>query len=259
MPVELPEQAKSRLRDLELAKMSAEDAMRGTAMRLSGLSPDADPELCDKLAGERQRQSHRHSQLTQLVSRCRQWLAELPRDSVLQVAPPISGVELKPGAIEAARHEIAALRQQLIAVRGASLPVSDQKALAEQYVVKLMRQGKPTVAVVRDELKVTPRGDMVAAEDVLALLAWAAPDAVLRSLEREIDHLPERSGALPQSERLARVAELEAQLLTLERHEESLIMQAAAVGQEVLPRLDMSPLALLNVALVKNPSAVEAA
>jgi len=52
------------------------------------------------------------------------------------------------------------------------------------------------------------RGDMAADEDVLALLAWAAPDLLCDALERELAAQPARADALSASERMRRVAEL---------------------------------------------------
>lgn len=257
--VELPAEAKNKLQNLELARMSAEDAGRAAASRLNTFV-DADPELREKLADEQGKQARRHGALTQTVSKLRQWLAELPRGVTLESAPPVT-VELKSGeklsdVIAAVRNEIAALRERLEAVKRAPLPLPDMKQLAEEYVVRLMRQARPSVAVVGDSLRVGFRGDMAAAEDVLALVAWAAPESLCRALEREIEKLPTRADALPADERIRRVAELEAQLIALERKEEILIERAQADGLDVLRRPDANPAAVLCVTVVKAQAQV---
>lgn len=65
--VVLPDRAKSKLRDLELARMGAEDASRAAASRLNNLPRDVDQQLRDKLANERSKQTYRHGQLSQLL------------------------------------------------------------------------------------------------------------------------------------------------------------------------------------------------
>jgi hypothetical protein len=74
-------------------------------------------------------------------------------------------------AIEAVRGEIAELKRQLDVTRRAPLPQADQRALVESFVIELMRRGRPSVAVVGDKLRLQFRGDMLAPEDVLALIA----------------------------------------------------------------------------------------
>jgi hypothetical protein len=75
-----------------------------------------------------------------------------------------------------------------------------------------------------------------AADDVMALLCW--PEQMVAALEKQIDTLPTRADAMPAAERVRRVGELEATLLELERHEESLILKAQGDGIEVLRRVD---------------------
>ena len=66
-------------------------------------------------------------------------------------------------------------------------------------------------------------------------------------LERRLPELP---GALAQNERHNRIGELSVQCLELERKEESLILQGAATGQDILRRADADPRAVLSVAVV---------
>jgi hypothetical protein len=146
------------------------------------------------------------------------------------------------------RKEIAGLRQQLVTVKAAPLPLDDMRELVESFVVELMRRGQPGVAIVGDKLRVLFRGDMAAPEDVLALLAWAAPEQVCRALEREVGKLlPVRADALPPQERIRLLAELEAQLLDRERYESALIESARESGVEILFRADADPSAVLGV------------
>jgi hypothetical protein len=56
-----------------------------------------------------------------------------------------------------------------------------------------------------------------------------------------------------------RIAELEAQLMTLEAKEESLITQAATTGQEILRRVDASPACVLGLRIAQAQAKTEAA
>jgi hypothetical protein len=61
-----------------------------------------DQRLRDRLASERDRQNHRHAQLSQLLNRLQQWLGELRGSVALAPAPPVS-VELQSGRPTASR------------------------------------------------------------------------------------------------------------------------------------------------------------
>src|SRR5262249_34854081 len=149
--------------------------------------------------------------------------------------------------LAAVRGEISALHGKLARVKAAPLPQADQKELVEQYVIGLMRQAAPNVAVVGDRLRVGFRGDVYAPEDVAALVSWLAPELVCRALERELAAQPERAGALPKLERLRQEAELEAQVYELERKEEALILRGADDGIELMRRPNADPRAVLGV------------
>jgi hypothetical protein len=255
---ELPEAARERLVELEAGRMQAEDAMRGFAQRTASLPTDR-TELLAWLESERAKQSQKHGVLHQLHNRVQQWLTQLPAGSALEEAPPPVMEHKANGDLNAAivsvRAEIARLRVELQSTRMASLPKADQKKLAEDYVVGLMRQAAPNVAIVGDRLRVAFRGDCVAAEDTAALLAWVAPDTFLRALERAIDAVPERADALPVDQRKQRVGELEAALDQAERAEQVLLHQAHESGIDILPRADVSPAAYLGVVVVNAAKA----
>jgi hypothetical protein len=249
--VELPESARDKLLALQLASDAALDSARSSNARLQSLPQDAADAMRTRLAAERDRHNTRHNQLSRLLSASRQWIAQQRPGIVLEVAPAVS-VALKNGetlsaAIGSVREEIAATKRDLQSVRSAPMPASELKRLAEERVVSLMRQGKVGVAIVRDELKLSFKGDMAAPEDVLALLSWFAPEQLLRRLEYEIDQLPARDDALSADARIKRAAELEAQLLELERREEALVMRAADDGLDVLRRPDANPCCVLGV------------
>jgi hypothetical protein len=258
--VQLPEAANKKLSDIQLARMSAEDAMRGANARANALGPNADRELQARLLAERDKFNFKFQQLSQLVHRLNQWLTEL-RGVTLEPSPPVS-VSLKKGqtlssALEAVRSEVQALRQHLAAVKVSPLPITDQEKLAESYVIQLLNTARPTVAVVRDQLRITWRDSVIASiDDLIPVLAFVAPDALYAALVRSIKQQPVRADAMPAEERMQRVAELETQLERLEQREESLILRAHGDGLDVLRRPDASPAAVLGVVLAKIESKV---
>jgi hypothetical protein len=256
----LPELARSKLRDLELLRMAAEDSARSATGRLGSLPRDADPKMHERLEVERAKQARNAGLLQQLNSKIMQCLAELPPNAVLEMAPA-SAVELKPGenptaALATLRTKIDEVQRDLAKTKRAPMPLSDQSEAAMAYVAQLIRQGRPKIGVVGDRLRVNFRGDMFAPEDVLSLVSWLSPDLVCTAIERELASQPERSDAMPVGARLKRVAELEASLLELERQEEALIGRANADGFDVLRRSDASPLCVLGLAIKQMVQAV---
>jgi hypothetical protein len=63
----LPELTRSKLQQLELARMAAEDAGRAANARLNSLGRDAAPELVRGLAAERDKHAERHRSFSLLV------------------------------------------------------------------------------------------------------------------------------------------------------------------------------------------------
>jgi hypothetical protein len=254
-----PDAARDRLRDIELARMAAEDAARGTAGRLNGLAQDTDPELRDRLRAEHDRQTARQRQLNVLHSRLRQWLRSLPPGTALEPVPPASARPLKgettAQAIARLRDEIAAAQSQLRAVRSAPPTKDEIKKLAAHYVQQLA----PKVEVDRGVFKasfVNSQAEFGATrEDLMAVLAWLLPDAMTHALEREIDALPEERPRMPRAEQERRSAELAASIEQLERHEEALIEMAASEGTEITRRGDASPAAVLGVVVGRRGAA----
>jgi hypothetical protein len=250
---ELPESARTKFGRLELNMMSAEDASRACQQRINTLT-NGDQQMVEQLAADRDQYADKHRSLSMLFNRLRQWITELHGNVTLELAPPVT-VELDDDekltdVLAHTRSEIAALQDQLGRVRITPLPKADAKELAEQFVVEMAAKGRPAVSIVNDKLRVVPPGDMLAAEDTLALICWADPIAVLRRLDHEIDKRPDRSDALSAHERQRLISEIEERLLTLERCEEHLIESAAADGFEVLRRPTASPLAVLGVVIV---------
>jgi hypothetical protein len=255
IPVELPAPAAVKLAKLDVARMVAEDATRAATSRLSNLPRDADPQMRDQLARERDQHGARHRALASLGHRLNEWLMQLHARNVLEVVPP-ADIKLRDGetffdAIDATRNQISSLQGQLAVIRAAPLPLPDQFKAAAAYVAKLAATVKPTVAVMRDDqIRLSFRDSVIGGtDDVVALLAEIFPEAVQAWLERKIESAPRVVGAMPASERLQRVAELEKTLCELEQREEALIEQANKSGIDILRRPEASPPCVLGVVI----------
>jgi hypothetical protein len=105
----------------------------------------------------------------------------------------------------------------------------DQRSLIAQAVAERARAARPAVSVAGDVCRINwPEG-----VGVVALLCWITPREMIDALAGELSELP---NAMPQSERLKCVAELEAELDQLERREVVLVEYALENGVDVLPR-----------------------
>jgi hypothetical protein len=253
--VELPEAAQARWNQLQIARHDAEDAGRSAANRLNNLPRDADRELVAGWTAKRDSCNARHQQLSRLVNMVNEWPMKLPANAVLQLSPGIT-IALKDkqtlaDAIASARDDIAGLQQQLAITARAPLPLEDQMQLAEAFVEQQARTARPTtIAVVRDQLRVTFRDDIVTSRsDVLALMCWAAPEHVLATLQSEIEAQPTAINPMSAQERTARISQIQAQLGELEQLEEGLIIRAEAEGLDVLRRPEASPAVVLGVTI----------
>jgi hypothetical protein len=265
IPVELPAAAQVKLSKLDVSRMVAEDATRAATSRLSNLPRDADPQMRDQLTSERDRHGARHRAISALMNKLNQWLFELrlPPGTVLEVVPA-ADIKLRDGetlfdAVEATRNQISSLQGQLAVIRAAPLPLPDQFKAAEAFVAKLAATVKPTVGVMRDDqIRLGFRDSVIGGtDDVVALLCEIFPEAVRAWLERKIEEAPRVVGAMPASERIARVAELEKTLCELEQREELVIEMAAKQGIEILRRVDASPPVVLGLVIAKKAPAAQ--
>jgi hypothetical protein len=252
--VTLPPVVEAKLQALTVARDLALDATRSCVARLSGLGRDFDPQLQARLASERDRHNAKHTALSTLIHKLNQFLVELrlPPGAVLEPVQPVS-IRLAEGetvneAITKVRAEIAALNRQLVTVKAAVLPKLDQIGAAEAFVAKMASVSRPTVAILRDDmLRVSWRDSVISGtDDVLSMLCWIMPEAVVAALTRDIEAQPTPINPMSRADRLQKVGELSAACLEHELIEESLIELAAREGVEIMRRPDI---ANLNVVL----------
>ena len=262
----LPKPAREKLLSFELAKAEAEDSARATQARIANLQRDADPMLVERLNSAVVKHRERHESLAALVNNIRQFLNALPPHVSLETALRVD-VKLTKGekisdAVGRVRQQIVAAKNHLRAIQLAPLPVDELKAQAAELVKSLAARAPVRVSANSTGLKVAftePNGDdLTHHSDVAALLAFLAPELLLRTIETQIETLPALQPAIPAQERTRRVAELEADLDRAEREEETLLDLAAQSGLQIERRPNAAPLAVLQIQIASAKAAAAA-
>jgi hypothetical protein len=94
--------------------------------------------------------------------------------------------------------------------------------------------------------------------DTVALFAWLHRDALIAALSREIDSEADDKAALTHEAREKAEAEVQGDLLAVERDECELVWTAQAQSLPIEHRADINPVALLGLRLVTTPRVNEA-
>ena len=89
--------------------------------------------------------------------------------------------------------------------------------------------------------------------DTVALVAWLHREALIKRLDEEIASEADDKAALSHEARQKAEAEVQGDLLAVERDECALVWQAQAESLPCEHRSDISPLALLGLQLVTTP------
>jgi hypothetical protein len=257
--VQVPDEAKQRLAELNMQRDLALDQTKALQNRLNMLPDDAG-DLRQRLVSEREKQALRANYLQRLVSACNQWLFQLrlAPGTALETHPPLN-LTIRtslPHAVESTRRQIADLQKEIAKVRSAPLKISSKRDAARAYLERLAQVYAPRLVLdARGNAKAMWREDMVVSKDeILALIVWAlGPNGPAELVEAfAIDEEPEPEGALTPLEKEETLSRFNKTLLTLERQENSLISCAAADGHEITRQPDASPLAVLNLVIVQQ-------
>jgi|APCry1669192522_1035417.scaffolds.fasta_scaffold01145_8 hypothetical protein len=206
-------------------------------------------------------QQVRFRESNQLLAQLQHWLQSLPRNVVLEDVkhpkPKIKGSAIE--AVEAIRERIKATRKEIVAVQTAGPTLEDTKTAARAYVKAAAERARPKITATHDKFEVT-FGVLDFSHRAITpfeQLCWLHPNDVIAKLDAEIDALPASPLALSAADKAARLDELSAALLALERDEEASIASSA---QEIARRPQADPRAVLGVALVTaKPKAADAA
>lgn len=160
----------------------------------------------------------------------------------------------KSATVESIRAEIAKVKANIRSTLAAPLPSSMAKAKAKAQIEALAEQGAPDIfrliergeeirwpalatsintanlfAPLGDGMVTSIRGPLgVKTPDAPALMAWLFRDQMLARIEQEIDAESDDTHALTPDAREAKVTELDAELLRLERIDAFLTEQAGA-------------------------------
>jgi hypothetical protein len=242
--VDVPEHAKARLDELNMAVGVALDQSKALAARANMVEAGSD--LYQKIIEEQEKYRLKWNTLHRLLSSINQWLFQLRLPGgylapVTVAAQPAKG-ETAAEAVGKLRIQMASIVQEIAKVRSAALPVADQLALAEEFIAGKAMVGRPRIAIVRDTMQLSFADDVVTCKtDLLTILCWIAPKSLLDAIKREIAEGPPATNSLSAAVRIKKLAELGGQLLELERRE------IALLDESTLPRHDTNPLAYLMV------------
>jgi len=177
-------------------------------------------------------------------------------------------------AIENRRRRVRELRADLHRIESAPYPSTYCKQQARAQIERLAQRGEVSVGLLvehdREIIWPTVRlqstvygapGAVAFAEgvpDTLALLAFLLKPTLIAALDRLIDQEADDKSALDGPERERRTAEVEADLLDIERQEASLCWSAMEKNLPCEFRGDINPVALLGLRLIARPHAVSA-
>jgi hypothetical protein len=92
--------------------------------------------------------------------------------------------------------------------------------------------------------------------NMLATMAWLLKPALIAALDFAIDSVADDTNALSPEAREVKAAEVQRDILAVEREEAALTWAAQAKGLPVEHRSDISPLALLSLRLITAPKAL---
>jgi hypothetical protein len=198
-------------------------------------------------------------------------LIGLPRDIILtdaRVSVTVATSDDLSKRVAASRKLIATLTSKRGAVRRALLPKEVAIHGAVSAIKRAAAEGapdfSPNARLVSPSITSRPRQgktawpmlsletghhliDMV---DTAALMMFALQDQLIAAATVSISKLYEENPlVVPESERKARMDEIDEQILAEARVEEALIEEAEARGLEILRRPDAPPLAVLGVAI----------
>lgn len=260
-PAELPPAAAAKLRALrQQAADSAALAQSATAtvMDLESRPREERSRLSTQIEAAKKTQAARQKRRAddaQVVAQMERFLALVPADQRLVAGPPPDdvadlGLDELAESLRSTRENIERLGRERRSVSLAPLPASRLKALAKEHVLQLSLQGVPTLDA---KAKPTwPHGTRAE-----AVVAWLDPDAMHARLCREIDVVSPGRDALSEEERVSRLASIDAELLSLERSEETLVSRLRELGGDAHRRPRADPRAVLGVEIAKPTAKVQ--
>ncbi|MGU3417752.1 hypothetical protein [Methylobacterium sp. D54C] len=207
--------------------------------------------------------------LVALRSSIDEWLGEHHHKVIVPYdhpAPKLLKGEFPVAAVGRVRGLITEKRQERARVSRASIPAAEAKEAARAFVAQTATLARPDVstllagshevyfpALASSAMMPVNNADfgMIViggkVYDGLALACWLQPETVIAAIDRDIDAAAVDKSAIPTATRIARLAELDAEILAAERDEVAFIAMAEAQGAVINHRRDVDPRALLQV------------
>jgi hypothetical protein len=174
-----------------------------------------------------------------------------------------------PASLATCREGIAALKLESNVVRDAPPPIGTVIDRMHRQVDFLAERGRPgylgaiesNQPIKLPELQVqsqvaTGNGvgvSYTSAPDVYGFLAWLHGDAIKAQMAKDLRELADDEGAMSDAQKAQRIAELEAEILDLERTEEAIIEELEKSGP-IQRRDDASIFAVLGLKAVDLPA-----
>lgn len=170
-------------------------------------------------------------------------------------APQLKNGETGTDAHERTARRVRSLREDRKEILAAPYPASITKKLARQYLAKRAEAAKPDVTLLVahcDNVEFPFLGtsisnfaptSIVKSNDPVGLLAWVFPKEFAAAVDREIDAEGDDQKALTNEQRIAKLAEIDGDILAAER-EEAYFLELTGL----LPREDMDIRAVLGLA-----------
>lgn len=192
------------------------------------------------------------------LENCRDWLANHGRE-VLPYRPVYS---VRDGSVRSPGEEVTKIRKriqkldtELLGVLAAPLPKDEliQRATAEIDAIAskgaitirpTTRSHTPLRLADRLTISTTDRGGIVG--DMGSFFTWLLRDAIVATISSEIEGM-NFAGSLSEENREAKLAELNAAKLELERAEEAVIQLAEKSGHDIPRRQEADPRAIFEV------------
>jgi hypothetical protein len=186
--------------------------------------------------------------------------------------PLLKGERSLADAIENRRRRVRELKATKHTIESAPFLSSVCKAKMREQIEILAARGEPDVSLlverggsiiwpdqrVQSDVYAETRSLAFAqVPDALAIAVWAHKDAIIKQLSGLIDAEADDKSALSDTDRQLRLLEVESDLLATERDEASLTWRAQSEGLSATFRADINPLAILQVALVTAPRAID--
>lgn len=151
------------------------------------------------------------------------------------------------------RYKIGELDKQLRHIVSARPLKSERDIALQAYVRGLVQKAQPTIRTthVKADVKFGVANALMGKADVAAaMLAWLFPEQFLARLIEAQD--ADVTGHVMSAEDVAKETEsLRAEILRLERREEAIIVLAAKHDMEITRRPNASPLAVLEVEMIR--------